>query len=41
MRDLLEIQELMDVQLESRDEELWQFWSQSQADGVKIKQLSK
>ena len=40
MRDRLKIQELMDVCLDQRDEELRQLWSQSQADGVQLAALS-
>ena len=34
MRDQLKVQELMDVRLDQRDEELCQLQSQSQADGA-------
>ena len=40
MRDLLQIQEDMDVCLEQRDEELWQLQSQSQVDGAQLAALS-
>ena len=40
MRDMLKVQELMDVHLDSRDEELCQLWSQSQADGAQLAALS-
>ena len=40
MRDLLQIQEDMDVHLEQRDEELRQLWSQSQVDGAQLAVLS-
>ena len=40
MRDMLKVQELMDVCLNSRDEELCQLWSQSQADGAQLAALS-
>ena len=40
MRDQLNIQEEMDCRLESRDEELQQLCSQSQADGAQIVALS-
>ena len=40
MRDMLKIQELMDLQLDQRDEELHQLWSQSQADGAQPAALS-
>ena len=40
MRDMLQIQEDMDVRLKQRDEELWQLWSQSQVDGAQLAALS-
>ena len=40
MRNLLQIQEDMDVCLEQRDEELRQLWSQSQVDGAQLAALS-
>ena len=40
MRDQLKVQELMDVCLDQRDEELCQLWSQSQADGAQLAALS-
>ena len=40
MRDMLQIQEDMDVCLEQRDEELWQLQSQSQVDGAQLAALS-
>ena len=40
MRDMLQIQEDMDVHLEQRDEELWQLRSQSQVDGAQLAALS-
>ena len=40
MRDLLQMQEDMDVHLEQRDEELWQLWSQCQVDGAQHAALS-
>ena len=40
MRDLLQIQEDMDVCLEQRDKELQQLWSQSQVDGAQLAVLS-
>ena len=40
MRDKLKVQELMDVCLEQRDEELHQLQSQSQADGAQFAALS-
>ena len=40
MRDLLKIQEGMDLCLEQRDEELCQLHSQSQADGAQLAALS-
>ena len=40
MRDMLKVQELMDIQLDSRDEELCQLQSQSQADGAQLAALS-
>ena len=40
MRDQLNVQELMDVYLDQRDEELCQLWSQSQADGAQLAALS-
>ena len=40
IRDQLKVQELMDVRLDQRDEELHQFWSQSQADGAQLAALS-
>ena len=39
MRDMLKIQELMDIHLDSRDEELCQLCSQSQADGAQLAAL--
>ena len=40
MRDVLKVQELMDLQLDQRDEELRQLQSQSQADGAQLAALS-
>src|ERR1700743_3749822 len=40
MRDLMEIQEGLDVRLEQRDEELRQLRSQSQTDGAQLAALS-
>ena len=40
MRDMLQIQEHMDLCLEQRDEELRQLWSQSQTDGAQLAALS-
>ena len=40
MRDMLKIQELMDIHLDQRDEELHQLCSQSQADGAQLAALS-
>ena len=40
MRDMLKIQEDMDVCLDQRDEELCQLWSQSQVDGAQLAALS-
>ena len=40
MRDQLKVQELMDVRLDQRDEELCQLRSQSQADGAQLAALS-
>ena len=40
MRDQLKVQELMDVRLNQRDEELRQLCSQSQADGAQLAALS-
>ena len=40
MRDQLKVQELMDICLDQRDEELRQLWSQSQADGAQLAALS-
>ena len=40
MRDMLKVQELMDICLDSRDEELCQLQSQSQADGAQLTVLS-
>ena len=40
MRDQLKVQELMDVCLDQRDEELHQLCSQSQADGAQLAALS-
>ena len=40
MRNQLKVQELMDVCLDQRDEELCQLWSQSQADGAQLAALS-
>ena len=40
MRDQLKVQELMDVHLDQRDEELHQLQSQSQADGTQLAALS-
>ena len=40
MRDQLKVQELMDTRLDSRDEELCQLRSQSQADGTQLTALS-
>ena len=40
MRDMLKVQELMDIRLDFRDEELCQLHSQSQADGAQLAALS-
>ena len=40
MRDQLKVQELMDIHLDQRDEELHQLWSQSQVDGAQLAALS-
>ena len=40
MRDMLKVQELMDLRLDQRDEELCQLRSQSQADGAQLAALS-
>ena len=40
MRDMLKVQELMDICLNQRDEELHQLCSQSQADGAQLAALS-
>ena len=40
VRDQLKVQELMDVRLDPREEELCQLWSQSQADGAQLAALS-
>ena len=40
MRDMLKVQELMDLCLDQRDEELCQLQSQSQADGAQLAALS-
>ena len=40
MRDHLKVQELMDIHLDQRDEELCQLHSQSQADGAQLAALS-
>ena len=40
VRDQLRVQELMDIHLDSRDEELHQLYSQSQADGAQLAALS-
>ena len=40
MRDHLKVQELMDVRLDQRDEELCHLCSQSQADGAQLAALS-
>ena len=40
MRDMLKIQEHMDICLNQRDEELCQLRSQSQADGAQLAALS-
>ena len=40
MRDMLKVQELMDICLDQRDEELCQLCSQSQADGAQLAALS-
>ena len=40
MRDMLKVQELMDICLDQRDKELCQLWSQSQADGAQLAALS-
>ena len=40
MRDMLKVQELMDIHLDSRDEELHQLQSQSQVDGAQLTALS-
>ena len=40
MRDQLKVQELMDLHLDQRDEELCQFRSQSQTDGAQLAALS-
>ena len=39
MRNMLKVQELMDLQLDQRDEELCQLRSQSQADGAQLAAL--
>src|ERR1700743_826840 len=40
MRDMLKIQEHMDLHLDQRDKELCQLWSQSQTDGAQLAALS-
>ena len=40
MRDMLKVQEHMDIHLDQRDEELRQLQSQSQADGAQLAALS-
>ena len=40
MRDMLKVQELMDICLDQRDEELCQLFSQTQADGAQLAALS-
>ena len=40
MRDMLKVQELMDICLDQRDEELFQLRSQAQADGAQLAALS-
>ena len=40
MRDMLKVQEHMDIRLDQRDEELHQHWSQSQVDGAQLAALS-
>ena len=40
MRDMLKVQEHMDIRLNQRDEELRQLWSQSQTDGAQLAALS-
>ena len=40
MRDMLKVQELMDIHLDSRNKELCQLCSQSQADGAQLAALS-
>ena len=40
MRDMLKVQELMDIHLDQRDEELRQLCSQSQVDGAQLAALS-
>ena len=40
MRDMLKVQEFMDICLDQRDEELHQLCSQSQADGAHLAALS-
>ena len=40
MRDMLKVQEHMDICLDQRDEELRQLWSQSQVDGAQLAALS-
>ena len=40
MRDMLQVQEHMDLRLYQRDEELRQLWSQSQVDGAQLAALS-
>ena len=40
MRDMLKVQELMDIHLDQRDEELCQLRSQSQVDGAQLAALS-
>ena len=40
MRDMLKVQELMDICLDQRDKELCQLQSQSQADGAQLTALS-
>ena len=40
MRDMLKVQELMDIHLDQRDKELCQLCSQSQVDGAQLAALS-
>ena len=40
MRDMLKVQEHIEICLDQRDEELRQLWSQSQSDGAQLAALS-